>query len=143
MRDRRITQLLAEKGLARTKVHFRLRDWCVSRQRYWGPPIPIVYCDRCGPLPVPEEDLPVVLPEMDNYQPDGSGESPLKRHSDFFHTCCPQCNAAAVRETDVSDNFLCSSWYFFRYPSTDFHDRAFDPKRTRKWLPVDMYVGGI
>ena len=137
-----INKWLSEKGLARTKVHYRLRDWCVSRQRYWGPPIPVICCDQCGPLPVPEKDLPVVLPELENFQPDGSGASPLKRHFDFYHTRCPKCNGAAVRETDVSDNFLCSAWYFFRYPSTDCDDQAFDPVRTQKWLPVDLYVGG-
>ena len=137
-----ITVWLAEKGLAEFKVNYRLRDWCISRQRYWGPPIPIIYCDRCGIVPVPEADLPVVLPQMDDYQPDGSGQSPLKRVTEFYHATCPQCNRPAVRETDVSDNFLCSAWYFYRYPSTDFNDCAFDSNLTRKWLPVNMYVGG-
>jgi leucyl-tRNA synthetase len=137
-----ITTWLTEKGRAEFKVNYRLRDWCISRQRYWGPPIPIIYCDACGIVAVPEVDLPVLLPLMDDYQPDGSGQSPLKRLKDFYHTTCPQCNHPAVRETDVSDNFLCSAWYFYRYPSTDFNDRAYDRTLTQKWLPVDMYVGG-
>ena len=137
-----VTNWLAEQGLAEFKVNYRLRDWCISRQRYWGPPIPVIYCKACGMVPVPEADLPVQLPHMEDYQPDGSGQSPLKRVNDFYHTTCPQCDQPAVRETDVSDNFLCSAWYFYRYPSTDFNDRAFDTRLTRKWLPVDMYVGG-
>lgn len=131
---RHITEWLAEKGLARFKINYRLRDWCVSRQRYWGPPIPIIHCDRCGTQPVSEEDLPVLLPEMDDYQPDGSGESPMKRDADFYHARCPNCGGSAVRETDVSDNFLCSAWYFYRYPSSDFDDRPFDPRLTKKWF---------
>ena len=123
-------------------MNYRLRDWCVSRQRYWGPPIPVIYCDKCGIQPVPESDLPVMLPDMEDYRPDGSGESPLKRAHDFYHTTCPSCGGEAHRETDVSDNFLCSAWYFYRYPSTDFDDKAFDPELTKKWLPVDLYVGG-
>ena len=137
-----ITKWLAEKELGKFKVNFRLRDWCISRQRYWGPPIPIIYCDRCGVLPVPEKKLPISLPQMRDYHPDGSGEAPLKRVADFYHTNCPKCDRTAVRETDVSDNFLCSAWYFYRYPSTTFDDRAFDTTMTRKWLPVDLYVGG-
>jgi leucyl-tRNA synthetase len=139
---RKVTEWLAEKGLADFQVNYRLRDWCVSRQRYWGPPIPVIYCDKCGIQPVPESDLPVMLPDMEDYRPDGSGESPLKRAHDFYHTTCPACGGEAHRETDVSDNFLCSAWYFYRYPSTDFDDKAFDPELTKKWLPVDLYVGG-
>ena len=139
---RQVTQWLKDQGLAGFQVNFRLRDWCISRQRYWGPPIPIIYCDKCGTLPVPEKDLPVLLPDLEDYRPDGSGQSPLKRADDFYHTTCPECGGEAVRETDVSDNFLCSAWYFYRYPSTDFADRAFDPELTKKWLPVDLYVGG-
>ncbi|MEW5724514.1 MAG: leucine--tRNA ligase, partial [Thermodesulfobacteriota bacterium] len=139
---RRVTEWLAEKGLARFQVNYRLRDWCLSRQRYWGPPIPVIYCGRCGTAPVPDQDLPVLLPDLEDYRPDGSGDSPLKRAHEFYHTTCPQCGGLATRETDVSDNFLCSAWYFYRYPSTDHDDRAFDEKLTRKWLPVDLYVGG-
>jgi leucyl-tRNA synthetase len=139
---RKVTEMLAAKNLARFQVNYRLRDWCVSRQRYWGPPIPVIYCDQCGIQAVPEKDLPVLLPALEDYKPDGSGESPLKRSKEFYETKCPACGGAAHRETDVSDNFLCSAWYFYRYPSTDFNDRAFDKELTRKWLPVDMYVGG-
>ena len=139
---RAVTEFLAEKGLARFQVNYRLRDWCVSRQRYWGPPIPVVYCDQCGIRPVRESDLPIQLPALEDYRPDGSGRSPLTRSPEFYYTTCPNCGGKAYRETDVSDNFLCSAWYFYRYPSTDFDDRAFDPELTRKWLPVDLYVGG-
>ncbi|MDR1656477.1 MAG: leucine--tRNA ligase [Deltaproteobacteria bacterium] len=137
-----ITSWLAESGRGRFTTNYRLRDWCVSRQRYWGPPIPIIYCDKCGIVAVAEKDLPVRLPTLDNYQPDGTGRSPLARNDSFLHTTCPECGGPATRETDVSDNFLCSAWYFYRYPSTGFHDRPFDPELTKKWLPVDLYVGG-
>ena len=137
-----ITGRLVDQGLAEFKTNYRLRDWCVSRQRYWGPPIPIIYCDKCGAVPVPEKDLPVLLPFLEDYKPDGSGQSPLRRDENFFHTTCPECGGPATRETDVSDNFLCSAWYFYRYPSTEFDDRPFDAERTKKWLPVDLYVGG-
>jgi leucyl-tRNA synthetase len=136
-----ITGSLTGRGLAEIKINYRLRDWCLSRQRYWGPPIPIVYCDSCGTRPVPEKDLPVLLPYLENYQPDG-GFSPLRRHEAFYRTVCPDCGGPATRETDVSDNFLCSAWYFYRYPATEFDDRPFDAGRLRKWLPVDLYVGG-
>ena len=137
-----ITAHLAGRGLAEPKVNYRLRDWCVSRQRYWGPPIPVIYCDRCGIRPVPEKDLPVILPFLEDYRPDGQGLSPLRRDESFYRTACPECGGPATRETDVSDNFLCSAWYFYRYPATEFDDRPFDPGRLRKWLPVDLYVGG-
>ncbi|MDR0547967.1 MAG: leucine--tRNA ligase [Deltaproteobacteria bacterium] len=137
-----IVASLAPSGLAKKTVNYRLRDWCVSRQRYWGPPIPIVYCPKCGPVPVPEKDLPVLLPYLADYKPDGSGLSPLARSPEFLKTACPECGSPAERETDVSDNFLCSAWYFYRYPSTQFDDRPFDPELTKKWLPVDLYVGG-
>jgi len=137
-----ITGRLAGRGLAEPKVNYRLRDWCVSRQRYWGPPIPIIYCDRCGTRPVPEKDLPVRLPFLKDYRPDGRGLSPLGRDETFHKTTCPDCGGPATRETDVSDNFLCSAWYFYRYPSTEFDDRPFDSARLKKWLPVDLYVGG-
>lgn len=123
-------------------VTYHLHDWCVSRQRYWGPPIPIIYCDKCGIVPVPEEDLPVLLPETDDYIPDGSGKSPLARNEEFVNTTCPKCGGPAKRETDVSDNFLDSAWYFLRYISPHDQDRPFDPELAKKWLPVDMYIGG-
>jgi leucyl-tRNA synthetase len=137
-----ITDWLAEKGLAEPKVNYRLHDWCISRQRYWGPPIPIIYCDDCGTVPVPESDLPVVLPHVDDYKPDASGISPLERAEEWYTVACPECGGQGRRETDVSDTFLDSSWYFLRYPSTARDDRAFDAERTGKWLPVDMYIGG-
>jgi leucyl-tRNA synthetase len=137
-----ITRWLEEKQLATGRVQYRLHDWCISRQRYWGPPIPIIYCERCGIVPVPERDLPVRLPEIDDYRPDESGVSPLARHEEWYRVPCPQCGKLARRETDVSDTFLDSSWYFLRYPSTGFTDRPFDAALTRQWLPVDSYIGG-
>jgi len=138
----RITEWLGERDLAEKAVNYRLHDWCISRQRYWGPPIPILYCDRCGTLPVPEEDLPVLLPEAADYLPDDTGKSPLARIDSFVHTTCPGCGGPARRDTDVSDNFLDSAWYFLRYPSAHLDDRIFDDRLTKKWLPVDMYIGG-
>jgi leucyl-tRNA synthetase len=139
---RAITAWLAGRGLGEERINYRLHDWCISRQRYWGPPIPIVYCDTCGTVPVPEEDLPVVLPHVDDYRPDASGISPLARAEEWYRVPCPSCGGEARRETDVSDTFLDSAWYFLRYPSTAFDDRAFEEERTRKWLPVHMYIGG-
>ena len=138
----RITEWLAERGLAKKAASYRLHDWCISRQRYWGPPIPILYCDRCGTLPVPEEDLPVLLPETSDYLPDDTGKSPLARIESFVYTTCPTCGGLARRETDVSDNFLDSAWYFLRYPSAHREDQIFEECLTKKWLPVDMYIGG-
>jgi leucyl-tRNA synthetase len=137
-----ITAWLEERKLGEEQVNYRLHDWCISRQRYWGPPIPIIYCDDCGTVPVPEADLPVVLPHVDDYKPDASGISPLARAREWYEVQCPSCGGNARRETDVSDTFLDSSWYFLRYPSTGFDDRAFEEERTEKWLPVDMYIGG-
>jgi leucyl-tRNA synthetase len=137
-----IVEWLAERDLATRHVNYRLHDWCISRQRYWGPPIPVIYCDECGTQPVPEEDLPVLLPFVEDFRPDASGVSPLARAEEFYRTSCPVCGGEARRETDVSDTFLDSGWYFLRYPSTDFDDCPFDEERTRKWLPVDMYIGG-
>jgi leucyl-tRNA synthetase len=139
---RAITEWLAEQKLAEPRVNYRLHDWCISRQRYWGPPIPIIYCDACGTVPVPDGDLPVVLPHVENYKPDESGVSPLARVQEWYRVSCPQCGGHARRETDVSDTFLDSAWYFLRYPSTSRSDAPFDPELTRKWLPVDMYIGG-
>jgi leucyl-tRNA synthetase len=137
-----ITRWLEGQGLATGRVQYRLHDWCISRQRYWGPPIPIIYCDRCGIVPVAERDLPVVLPPLENYRPDESGVSPLARLESWYRVPCPTCGAAARRETDVSDTFLDSAWYFLRYPSTEFDDRPFDADLTRRWLPVTSYIGG-
>ncbi len=132
-----------EKRHAGTVVtNYRLHDWCISRQRYWGPPIPIIYCDDCGTVPVPEADLPVVLPNIADFKPDDSGVSPLARHEDWYRVPCPTCGKSARRETDVSDTFLDSSWYFLRYPSADRDDVPFDAALTKKWLPVTTYIGG-
>lgn len=137
-----IISWLEDRGLGRATCTYKLRDWCISRQRYWGPPIPIVYCDDCGTVPVPENDLPVELPYVEQFEPDGTGRSPLLRTASFNKTTCPTCGGKARRETDVSDNFLDSAWYFLRYPSTEVMRKAFSEARTKKWLPVDMYIGG-
>jgi leucyl-tRNA synthetase len=137
-----ITAWLVERSAAQPVVNYRLHDWCISRQRYWGPPIPVIYCDTCGAVPVPEQDLPVELPYLEDFRPDDSGISPLARKEDWYRVPCPSCGAMGRRETDVSDTFLDSAWYFLRYPSTEFDDRPFDPERTRTWLPVDFYIGG-
>jgi leucyl-tRNA synthetase len=137
-----ITAWLEEKHAARAVVNYRLHDWCISRQRYWGPPIPIIHCDACGAVPVPEADLPVLLPDIPDFRPDDSGVSPLARHEEWYRVPCPQCGKPARRETDVSDTFLDSGWYFLRYPSVGHDDVPFDPALTRKWLPVDSYIGG-
>ena len=138
----KICDWLKSMDLASIHVGYRLHDWCISRQRYWGPPIPIIHCDRCGPVAVPEEDLPIVLPRVENFKPDDSGVSPLARLEEWYVTDCPECGKIARRETDVSDTFLDSSWYFLRYPSVDFNDVPFDPAITSNWLPVDCYIGG-
>jgi leucyl-tRNA synthetase len=139
---RRIVSWLEAKRLAEWRINYRLHDWCISRQRYWGPPIPIVHCEKCGPVAVPEDQLPVVLPRVENFKPDDTGVSPLARDESWYRTTCPSCGVPARRETDVSDTFLDSGWYFLRYPSTDFDDRPFDAGITRTWLPVDTYIGG-
>ena len=139
---RAITRWLEAAGHGEGKIQFRLYDWCISRQRYWGPPIPIIYCDDCGAVPVPEADLPVVLPQIDDFRPDDSGISPLARHAEWYFVPCPTCGKQGRRETDVSDTFLDSAWYFLRYPSSEFGDRAFDRARTARWLPIASYIGG-
>src|SRR5213593_3556765 len=139
---RKIVAWLEQRGLAKSRVQYRLHDWCISRQRYWGPPIPIIYCEQCGVVPVPEKDLPVELPYIEDFRPDDTGVSPLARHEEWYFLKCPQCGSQARRETDVSDTFLDSAWYHLRYPSTEFHDRPFDPARTKQWLPVSSYIGG-
>ncbi|HSG46746.1 MAG TPA: leucine--tRNA ligase, partial [Longimicrobiales bacterium] len=131
---RAITEWLGERDLGTLRVNYRLHDWCISRQRYWGPPIPVINCDACGAVPVPEQDLPVILPRVEDFKPDDSGISPLARVKEWYEVPCPACGAQARRETDVSDTFLDSGWYFLRYPSTDFGDRPFDEEITRRWL---------
>ncbi len=137
----KIVSFLEEKGWGRKAVSYRLRDWLISRQRYWGCPIPIVYCSQCGTVPVPEEDLPVLLPKDAEFRP--TGESPLKYCEEFVNTTCPRCGGPAQRETDTMDTFMCSNWYFLRYTSPKYDQGPFDPEKVRHWLPVDLYTGGV
>ena len=134
--------IIEDHGLGRRTVNYRMRDWLISRQRYWGTPIPILYCEQCGEVPVPEEQLPVLLPAMDNFQPDGSGRSPLSRVPEFVNTTCPACGGPARRETDTMGGFACSSWYFLRFTSPHYDQGPFEPGVMRYWMPVDLYVGG-
>ena len=135
-----IEAALIRKELGKSRTQFRLRDWGISRQRYWGCPIPIIHCPSCGDVPVPEDQLPVTLPE--NVVPDGAG-SPLARMPEFYECSCPKCGAAAKRETDTMDTFVESSWYFARYASPNYQGGMVDPKAANHWLPVDQYIGGI
>jgi leucyl-tRNA synthetase len=137
----RIIEWLEAQGKGRAAVTYRLRDWLISRQRYWGTPIPIIYCDNCGTVPVPEEDLPVLLPEDAEFMP--TGESPLKRDPDFYNTVCPGCGSPATRETDTMDTFVDSSWYWYRYLSPHYGEGPWEPEKGEEWLPVDIYTGGI
>jgi leucyl-tRNA synthetase len=132
---------LDEQGRGKAEVNFRLRDWLISRQRYWGTPIPIVYCDDCGMVPVPEEQLPVVLPLDAQFTP--TGQSPLVSNEAFLNTSCPTCGGPARRETDTMDTFVDSSWYWYRYTSPHDEKEPFDPIASREWTPVDLYCGGI
>ncbi len=135
-----IVSELEKDELGKMKVNFRLRDWLVSRQRYWGAPIPVIYCDECGIVPVPEKDLPVELPYNVEFTPDG--KSPLGKCEEFINTTCPHCGKPAKREADTLDTFVCSSWYYLRYPDNKNTDAPFDPELINKMLPVDKYVGG-
>jgi leucyl-tRNA synthetase len=139
---RAVCDYVDQKGLGRATVSYRMRDWLISRQRYWGCPIPIVYCPRDGIVPVPDNQLPVVLPDMTDYQPSGTGRSPLANVPEFVHTTCPKCGGPAERETDTLDGFACSSWYFLRFASPHYDDGPFEQSAGDYWLPVDLYVGG-
>ncbi|HEX9843422.1 MAG TPA: class I tRNA ligase family protein, partial [bacterium] len=145
----RVAAALAAQGVGEKKVNYRLRDWLISRQRMWGTPIPIIHCERCGIVPVPYEQLPVVLPDDAVFKP--TGESPLKYHEGFLHVDCPRCGQPALRETDTMDTFICSSWYFYAYLSPYWKagqrigadDVPWDPAVVEQWLPLEQYTGGI
>ncbi len=138
---KKITSYLEQEALGRFRVTYRLRDWLISRQRYWGAPIPIVYCDRCGVVPVPEAELPVLLPMEVEFKP--TGQSPLAECPDFVDAVCPGCGGSAKRETDTMDTFMCSSWYYFRFTSPREKEAPWDKDKVDYWLPVDQYIGGV
>ncbi|MBI4993670.1 leucine--tRNA ligase [Candidatus Wolfebacteria bacterium] len=133
---------LEKNKVGKKNINYKIRDWLVSRQRYWGAPIPIIYCDKCGIIPVPEKNLPVKLPNVKNYLPTEEGKSPLAHSKKFINTKCPQCGAQAKRETDTMDTFVCSSWYYLRYADPNNSKKFADPKKIKAWLPVNMYIGG-
>jgi leucyl-tRNA synthetase len=142
-----IAAMMEQAGYGQRAVQYRMRDWLISRQRYWGAPIPIIHCEQCGPVPVPEGDLPVLLPHMPDYQPRGDGCSPLANLPEFVDTTCPSCSGLAGRETDTMGVFACSSWYFLRFADPWYSNNGsvalpFNPEAVRRWLPVDLYVGG-
>jgi leucyl-tRNA synthetase len=138
----RIVDWMEAESMGRRTVQYRMRDWLISRQRYWGAPIPIVYCDRCGTIPVPEEELPVLLPHVEAWLPGDDGRSPLANVPEFVHTTCPQCGGPARRETDTLDGFACSSWYFLRFVSPRYQRGPFDSHALAQWGAPDLYVGG-
>lgn len=137
-----IIQHLEREGMGNAKTTYKIRDWSVSRQRYWGAPIPIINCDKCGPVLIPDEQLPVVLPELDDYAPSGDGRSALARASEWLKAKCPKCGGEGERETDTLDTYICSSWYELRYFDPTNEDAAFDPNIVKKWMPVNFYNGG-
>jgi leucyl-tRNA synthetase len=139
----KVIKELESKGLAKASQNYRLRDWLISRQRYWGTPIPIIHCDKCGEVPVPLEELPVRLPDSKTVDLKPKGSSPLATAKDWVNVKCPKCSQPALRDTDTMDTFVDSSWYFLRYTSVDIDDRAFDLDEVKTWLPVDQYVGGV
>jgi leucyl-tRNA synthetase len=147
MKSSEFWKLIVEKfenlGIGKKKVQYRLRDWLISRQRYWGAPIPIIYCPNCGIVPVPYEDLPVELPELSDFEPTGTGESPLAKVPEFVNTKCPKCGSPARRETDTLATFVDSSWYYFRYTDPHNDKEPFSRNKAEYWMPVDQYTGGI
>ncbi len=139
----RIVSTLAQKGIAEQTVSYKLRDWVFARQRYWGEPIPVVHCEDCGIVPVPEEDLPVLLPEIEQYEPTGTGDSPLAAIESFVNTTCPSCKKPARRETDTMPQWAGSCWYFLRFTDPHNHEEPFSRENVNYWMPVDMYIGGV
>ncbi|MFC1841641.1 leucine--tRNA ligase [Candidatus Dependentiae bacterium] len=137
------TEYLEKEKLGKRKVNYKIRDWIFSRQRYWGEPIPLIHCPKCGVVPVDEKDLPVTLPDVEKYQPTGTGESPLAAIDEWVNTTCPTCGGPAKRETNTMPQWAGSCWYFLRYPNPHLKDKPFDEKDMNYWLPVDLYVGGI
>ena len=136
-------ELLQERETGSAATNYRLRDWLISRQRYWGTPIPIIHCQVCGEVPVPEDQLPVELPSTEGLDLSPKGVSPLATAEDWVNVACPKCGGPALRDTDTMDTFVDSSWYFLRYADSQNSEAAFDPKKVAEWLPVDQYVGGV
>ena len=139
----KITAWLTEQGRGHAKVNYKLRDWVFSRQRYWGEPIPIVHCEKCGYVPLPESELPLRLPEVESYEPTETGESPLAKMTDWVSTTCPHCGGPAKRETDTMPQWVGSSWYFLRYIDPHNSEALASPEALRYWTPVDWYNGGM
>ena len=139
--SKKIIKFLEDNKIGTSKTTFRLRDWLISRQRYWGCPIPLINCDKCGLIPESEDNLPVLLPEIDDYK--NTNESPLAKSEEFINVKCPECGNDALRETDTMDTFVDSSWYFLRFVDPKNEDNPFDAKKVNNWLPVDQYIGGV
>lgn len=137
-----IVAWLEQQGVGRAKVTYKMRDWLISRQRYWGAPIPIIHCDECGTVPVPKEDLPVLLPDVEDFAPRGDGKSVLAAQEDWVNVACPTCGGNAKRETDTMDGYACSSWYLLRYADPQDDAKAWDPELVNYWAPLDIYIGG-